>query len=194
MGLADDLWKLEELHKSGSLTDDEYARAKASLLEGHATGEGGRLEEMSRQMGEIARRQKVADIDRAWEAERLQYTVTGTRGGTHDAQGHYVGGVPYTYVPTRANSVVMGVIVAGFGIVWTVFAAGAGGGAFALFGLIFIAFGVGSAIYAYNKAERYEEAYRAYQRRRAEALGGGADPQDTPRPDAGGPGDSRFRL
>ncbi len=37
MALSDELAKLEELHQRGALTDDEFARAKAHLLEGAAT-------------------------------------------------------------------------------------------------------------------------------------------------------------
>jgi hypothetical protein len=34
MALADELWKLQELHQRGELSDDEYARAKAAVLAG----------------------------------------------------------------------------------------------------------------------------------------------------------------
>lgn len=34
MALSDELSKLQELHRAGALTDEEYARAKARVLEG----------------------------------------------------------------------------------------------------------------------------------------------------------------
>jgi phage shock protein C len=37
MGLSDELAKLQELHQRGALTDDEFSRAKARLLEGAAS-------------------------------------------------------------------------------------------------------------------------------------------------------------
>jgi hypothetical protein len=189
MGLADDLWKLQEMHQRGELSDDEYARAKAAVLAGTTPAEGGQVEELSRQMDDIARRQEVADIDRAWDRERENYMATGTSGGTHDAQGHYVGGTPYRYIPTPGGSIVMGVFAAIAGVVWMVFAASIGAGAFALFGVVFIAFGIGIAVYNYSKAARYQEARARYMRHRAKALGeGAASPfQDEPGEDAASP-------
>jgi hypothetical protein len=171
MGLADELWKLQEMHQRGELSDEEYARAKAAVLSGAMPGAGGQLEDLSRQMDEVARRQEVADIDRAWDQERLQFLATGTRGGTHDAHGHYVGGTPYQYIPSRGGSIGTGIFAAVVGVIWMIFTARIGGGCFALFGLVFIAFGIGMAVYNYNKAASYEEAHARYLRRRARALG-----------------------
>ena len=39
MALSDELAKLQELHQRGALTDDEFSRAKARLLDGAATTE-----------------------------------------------------------------------------------------------------------------------------------------------------------
>jgi hypothetical protein len=52
-----------------------------------------------------------------------------------------------------------------------VFASSIGAGPFALFGVVFIAFGIGIAVYNYNKAASYQEAHARYRRRRAKALG-----------------------
>ena len=38
MGFADELQKLEELRQRGVLSDDEFTRAKAKLLDGHPSG------------------------------------------------------------------------------------------------------------------------------------------------------------
>lgn len=38
MALSDELSKLQELHRAGALTDEEYARAKARVLEGGSGG------------------------------------------------------------------------------------------------------------------------------------------------------------
>jgi hypothetical protein len=37
---------------------------------------------------------------------------------------------------------------------------------FPLFGVLFIGAAVGFGIYAYNRGQRYQQAYQAYQRRR----------------------------
>lgn len=47
---------------------------------------------------------------------------------------------------------VMSILVGLFGVVWTVVAAGAGGGPFALFGIIFVAIAVVQAIYNFKNA------------------------------------------
>ena len=47
---------------------------------------------------------------------------------------------------------VMSILVGLFGVVWTVIAASAGGGVFALFGIIFIAVAVVQAIYNFKNA------------------------------------------
>ena len=41
---------------------------------------------------------------------------------------------------------------------------------FPYFGLVFIAFGVGIGVYTFVQANRYEEAYAAYQARRTALL------------------------
>jgi hypothetical protein len=125
-------------------------------------------------MDDVARRQEVADIDRAWDRERENYMITGTSGGTHNPQGHYVGGTPYRYIPTPGGSIVMGVFAAVAGLIWMLFASSIGAGPFALFGVVFIAFGIGIAVYNYNKAASYKKAHARYRRRRAKALGADA--------------------
>lgn len=74
----------------------------------------------------------------------------------------------YRYVPNRVSSVLMGVLVAGFGTLWTEMAASMGApGFFPLFGVLFVCVGIGLSAYSYVKAGQYEEAHRRYQRRRA---------------------------
>lgn len=40
MALSDELTKLQDLHQRGALTDDEFSRAKARLLDDHAAPAG----------------------------------------------------------------------------------------------------------------------------------------------------------
>ena len=66
----------------------------------------------------------------------------------------------------------MGVLGVGFGLFWTVITLNMGGGlggAFSLFGVLFVCLAAGLGIHQFNKARRYRTAYEAYQRRRAEA-------------------------
>lgn len=65
--------------------------------------------------------------------------------------------------PGRGPSFMSGIssiLVALFGVVWTIIAASMGGGLFALFGLIFIAYAVVQAVYNFKNAtgkNRYSE-------------------------------------
>ena len=101
---------------------------------------------------------ELARIDREWDRERERYMV-------HRRNGR-------RYVPSAAAAVVMGVLGVGFGLFWTVITLNLGGGlsgAFPLFGVLFVCLAAGISIHQFNKARRYQAAYEAYQRRRAEA-------------------------
>ena len=106
----------------------------------------------------------VARLDREWQLARERYMIAGQYGNR--------------YIPSRGVSVLMGVVVTGFGIFWIAMAMSITsnmpgiGGAFPCFGVIFILFGVGMSIYSFSKATQYEEEYQRYQQRRAELLAG----------------------
>jgi hypothetical protein len=174
MGIADELQKLHDLHAAGALTDEEYARAKESLLARPAPG-------VQDQLDDIARHQHAQEIDRQWERERQQYMVSGTQGGQW-VDGKYVGGYPVRSVPTKGASLASGVIAVVFGVVWMIFVGSMGNGGFALFGLVFIAVGIGLAVYAYNRAAQYEQAERRYRQRRRRALNGDEAPPERGEP------------
>jgi predicted phage tail protein len=123
------------------------------------------LQEMASQLGHIAHEKDLERIDREWELEREQYLVA-------DKQG-------VRQVPDTASSVIGGVVVTVFGLIWTVMAfsitsgfnefGGPGGFAsvFPLFGVVFVLAGIGMSIYSYPKAQQYQQAYERYQTRRA---------------------------
>jgi hypothetical protein len=161
MDLADELRKLEELHRARSLTDEEFARAKAAVLADSGTPPAGALGE---QLAELRRENEVARLDREWEQERRQYLVAGRYGRS--------------YEPTPGMSILSGVLVVGFGVLWTAMTAGLMGGPgggfgfFPLFGVVFIVVGLAVSVASYGKAVRYRQAYEAYQERRQQLLSG----------------------
>lgn len=170
MNLADELRKLQELRQDGTLTEAEFAAAKAKVIAQGASSSSGTDEAMQQHLEDIKRQNEVAQLDRQWELERERYMVPGQYGSRH--------------LPSKGLSVLGGILIAGFGIVWVGVAAtitsGIGGAAscFPLFGLVFIAVGVGMSIYSFNKASQFDEAHSRYQRRRAELLG--AEGKDSP--------------
>jgi hypothetical protein len=107
--------------------------------------------------------QKVEDIDREWAVESQKYLARGTMPLS-------MGGGAYSYVPTHAGSIGY-LVLAIFCLIGIVFLAGIGAGPYALCPILPLAWAVGSAIYDHIKANTYEQAYAAYQRRRVDVLG-----------------------
>lgn len=169
MNIADELRKLEELHQRGTLTDAEFAAAKASVLAGSREHRPFDDEIVQKQLEELKLQNAVSRLDREWELERERYMVAGRYG--------------YRYVPNRAMSIVGGVLIVGFGVFWTAGASAIAGGfdgvfsLFPLFGILFIVTGIGMSIYSYSKASQYERAYQDYQQRRADLLAEPPEPR-----------------
>src|SRR5438045_1929994 len=74
MSLVDELQRLDELHQNGSLTDAEFAQAKANLLA--KPSDSGHHQQMAEQLQEVRYHNELARIDREWEMERQQYLIT----------------------------------------------------------------------------------------------------------------------
>ncbi len=62
MNVADELKKLQELHQSGALSDEEFAAGMDAVFAGGATAN------------------EIECLDREWQLERERYTVTGKLG------------------------------------------------------------------------------------------------------------------
>jgi hypothetical protein len=156
MSMADELRKLQDLHAAGTLSDDEFAAAKATALaSGQTDAPADRVVEGH--LAEIKHQNDVAQLDREWAMERERYMVAGRYG--------------YRYLPSRGMSLLGGIVVCGFGLLWTVMAASMGAPAFfPLFGLLFILLGIGVSANAFLKAGQYEDARLRYQRRRGQLL------------------------
>jgi hypothetical protein len=148
---------------------------------------GPALRDMADRLDEITRQNELARIDREWQIERDQYMRYGRYGSR--------------YRPTVGMSIITGVIGLVGGGLWTLFTlsivpqVGGFGLLFPLFGVFFMAVGVGTAIYNYNLAQRYDEAYAAYQQRRQRLLHDGQAPpphdEDRERPETFYPSEPR---
>jgi hypothetical protein len=154
MSLADELAKLNELHFSGVLSDAEFEKAKAALLNSPAA------ESAQEQLAAGKYQDKLARIDREWEMERLQYLV------------RIRSAIPQ--VPT-VDMGIGAVVVAGvFGTFWTIMAISITGSApgngplkiasiiSSFWGVVGIAMG----IYIYCRARQYQKRFQAYRQRR----------------------------
>ena len=163
MSIADELTKLEELRRSGALSDEEFAQAKARLLNAPAAPEQPLGQHLSSQLAEVKYQNELTRIDREWEMERQQYMVRDRYGAR--------------YVPTAGLGIGTAVVGGLFGIIWTVVAANLtsnapGGGSgivevlFPLFGVLFTGAAIGYGLYAATTAQQYKRAYEAYKARR----------------------------
>jgi hypothetical protein len=153
---------LHDLRARGALTDEEFAAAKAAVI-ARGTDEGGPTVEpaLYARLAELEWQAEVARLDREWDLERERYLVSGRHG--------------HRSVPSRGMSVLGGVVMVGFGAVWTALAASMRGpGLFPLFlaGVVMILAGVGIGISTYSKAVAYERAQDDYRRRRSLLLEG----------------------
>src|SRR5262249_50719590 len=119
----------------------------------------GAIDQMAGQLAHLVHEQELERIDREWEEERQQYMIENKQG--------------FRSVPNTTSSVVGGVAVTGFGILWTAMAfamtsgfSGFGGPfdaigvCFPLFGVVFVLIGIGVSVASYRKAQAYQEAYQ----------------------------------
>lgn len=166
MSLVDDLTKLEELRRNGALSEAEFAKAKAALLDGRAASSEQQIgEHLAEQLAEVKYQNELAQIDREWEMERQQYLLRGRYGTTH--------------VPTAGAGIGMAVVGGLFGVFWTIMAVAMTSDApdfgafsvakvfFPLFGVVFTVAAIGFGIHAHSRAQKYEAAFAAYKARRA---------------------------
>ena len=74
-------------------------------------------------------------------------------------------------IPTMAGSMVGGLFVAAFGVVWIIFAFSMGAPVFfPLFGVIFIAFALFGTITVSRKARAYKDHQQRYESERRDAI------------------------
>lgn len=165
MSLADELHKLEALRRAGTLTDAEFAQAKALLLAGQPAPGQTLGQQLTDQLAEMQYQNELARIDREWANERESYYVTGRHGQRS--------------LPSAGAGIATAVIGGGFGAFWTFTAysmsqagprLGNGvspGDVMPLFGVMLTLAAVGYGIYLYSRAQAYEQALAAYHARRA---------------------------
>src|SRR5262245_17968658 len=136
MSLADDLAKLEELRRTGALTETEFAKAKAAVLVGGAAPAGDAVAgKLGEQLSEVRYQNELERIDREWAIEKEKYTVADKHGRRH--------------IPTTGAGIATAAIGGVFGLFWTIMAFGITSGApgegpfqlakvfFPLFGIVF---------------------------------------------------------
>jgi hypothetical protein len=168
MSIADELAKLEDLRRNGTLSEAEFAKAKALLLNSPAHSAQEPIgQHLSDQLSEVKYQNELARIDREWEMQRQQYYVT-TRYGVRQ-------------LPTTGMGIGIAIVGGAFGVFWTIMAIAITGSApyvgpfpvvkviFPLIGILVTGAAIVFGISCNIRAKKYQEAYEAYRRRRQQA-------------------------
>ena len=170
MSLADEIKKLEDLRWNGTLTDEEFARAKAALIakledDSEPAHKGEAAGTVAAQLAEVRYQNELERMDREWASEKENFMVAGKYG--------------QRYLPSRPMGIGISVVGGLFGLLWTIMAFSITRGApdfapFSVAKVIFPLVGIGVTIgavvmglYTVKKAEAYQRALAAYQQRRA---------------------------
>jgi hypothetical protein len=156
--------RLHNLHRSGALTDEEYAAAKTAVGKDCASADAAADQPQPGYSEESALPDAVVSLDQAWALERESYMVA-------DKNGHL-------FLPGRWEGVAGCVISISMGG-WIAAGATSMPNSWAfdplpapVFHVLIILFGVGLGIHHFRKACQYEAAYQAYDIRRAQLLAG----------------------
>lgn len=163
MSIAEELREIEEMYAQGTLTAEEFAQAKAKVLDGDAPPLAD--SQTARQIARLQQQNAVAQLDSDWETDREQYMLKGRYGS-------------YS-VPTESGSIVSVTIGLMLGVIWVVAgyaltssraSSHAPGALLSLAGVIFAVYSVIASINSYGKAGQYREAEQRYQEERAQLL------------------------
>lgn len=165
MSIAEELQKIEEMYAHGALTQEEFEQAKAKVLTGDEPRQLAADSQTARQIAQLQRQNAVAQLDREWESERVQYMLRGGYGSRS--------------VPTESGSIFGTIFCVGIGIVWVILgftltsslhSSRTPSAIFPVFGVFFVVFGIVSGINSYAKAGQYREAEQRYQQKRARLM------------------------
>ena len=131
-----------------------------------------RTAEMAEDLNVIRHEHEVERLDREW-AERSVGLMSRSKDGTSTP-------------PSMVGSIIVMVIMGGFGLIWTVIAFGITGAGramgapaavsvFPLFGVLFVILAIVLGLVGITKARRFQQEQQEYQRQRGEMLSRGDD-------------------
>jgi len=130
-------------------------------------------EQLASQVARLERNQKLDSLDRNWQAHQKRYMITDSEGRQR--------------LPDETMAIMGGVVAVVFGCFWTAFAYSMSP-MFSLFGLVFIAFGIGTSMIYVKKARQLKKAEARYRRERDKLIAEGIDsamPEQLPNIHAG---------
>ncbi|MES2476920.1 MAG: hypothetical protein V4640_14145 [Verrucomicrobiota bacterium] len=137
-----------------------YCHARLEVVHDASVTHTRQLADIARNTGEMAERIKLLELqndlerlDREWASRRETLLV-------RNKDGH-------TSVPSSAASIIGGIFIIGFGLVWIVFASSMGAPSiFPLFGIAFVGFAIFNMITGANKAATYQNLEAEHEMKR----------------------------
>ena len=111
--------------------------------------------EMLEKLDRLERQSRLATLERDWDNQVQDFMVTDNDG--------------VKKLPTEGNAIFGMIFVVAFGIFWMAMASRISP-PMALFGILFIAFGIFGSLRVRNKAEEFRRARRRYQQQRREII------------------------
>ncbi len=160
MNIVEELERLQELYRNGTLTEEEVRQAKAAILA--KAGEKQPTENtqaVHQQLQELQKQNAILKMDRDWLEERTQHMWQDDFGNAREPKEWMWKFVAIFGTIFGLCMFALGLSIGGVAVCV--------GGVVAL--IIIVAFAGCSAWY-YSKYDRYKKAYAAYQERRAAAL------------------------
>lgn len=158
--IADELEKLHNLFLAGTLTEPEFLKTKADLLQADNSLYAATDQPLAEELARLRLQTELLRIDSEWQAERERHYVRSSDNCSREVPS--ASGV--------AMSVVAAVIGCAFGIFWINGAQSAGAPPFfAAAGAVFILVCICNPLYYGAKFAAYDQAHSSYQQRRAKA-------------------------
>ena len=161
MNILEELERLQELYRNGTLTEEEFRQAKAAILGKAAEGQPTEnTQAVHQQSEEVQKQNAILKIDKDWLEECTQHIYD--YGKVREPQ-------EWHWRFTLAFGIIFGICMFVLAVSvggWTAEGVGVGG----VLALIVIAIFAGCSAWYYSKYDRYKKAYAAYQERRAAAL------------------------
>ena len=161
MNIVEELERLQEMYRNGTLTEEEFRQAKAAILAKAAEGQSTEnTQAVHQQSEELQKQNAILKIDKDWLEERTQH-ISDYGQVREPQEWHWKVALVFGIIFGTCMFVVA-ICAAG----WTAEGVGVGG----VLALIFIAIFAGGSAWYYSKYDRYKKACAAYQERRAAAL------------------------
>jgi hypothetical protein len=160
MDIVEELERLQDLYRNGTLTEEEFRQAKAAILAKAAEGQSTEnTQAVHQQLEELQKQNTILKIDKGWLEERTQYMWQDDFGNAREPKEWM-----WQFVAVFGTIFAMCIFLPGIGV------GGAAVGIAGVLALIIIVAFAGCSAWYYSRYDRYRKAYAAYQERRAAAL------------------------